>query len=326
VTTLIMMRSALAAEPLLRFVRPRRCRPLLRVVLALLAPLALAASGPGHAQEPKDRDFRECPDCPEMVGIPAGRFVMGSPRGEPGRFDSEGPQHEVSVTAFALGKYDVTSRQFLTFLRETGYQPAPCDPVLGLGWRSPRKGLAYAPAYEEPPKWPAVCLDWRDAEAYIAWLNGSVRRLRPNLEGASGPYRLPSEAEWEYAARAGTRTARWWGDAIGRNHANCNGCGSPWDDRLLAEVDSFTPNPFGLYGMLGNAWQWTLDCWHPNYMGAPRDGSAWTEKGCTKYVIRGGSWDNVPVFVRSASRSASTSSGKYDYSSLTGFRVARDLP
>jgi formylglycine-generating enzyme required for sulfatase activity len=79
--------------------------------------------------------------------------------------------------------------------------------------------------------------------------------------------------------------------------------------------------------MLGNAWQWTLDCWHPNYMGAPRDGSAWTEKGCTKYVIRGGSWDNVPVFVRSASRSASTSNGgKYDYSSLTGFRVARDLP
>jgi formylglycine-generating enzyme required for sulfatase activity len=233
----------------------------------------------------------------------------------------------VSVAAFALGKYDVTSRQFLAFLRDTGYQPAACDPVLGLGWRSPRKGLAYAPAYEEPPKWPAVCLDWRDAEAYVAWLNANVRRLRPNLEGTSGPYRLPSEAEWEYAARAGTRTARWWGDAIGRNHANCNGCGSPWDDRLLADVDSFAPNPFGLYGMLGNAWQWTLDCWHPNYVGAPRDGSAWTEKNCTKFVIRGGSWDNVPVFVRSASRSASASNdGKYDYSSLTGFRVARDLP
>jgi formylglycine-generating enzyme required for sulfatase activity len=311
-----------AATPMLATLQ--RCR---RSLGLFLAALALMASSLGYAQETKDREFRECPDCPEMVGVPAGQFVMGSPRGEPGRFDSEGPQHVVSVTAFALGKYNVTSQQFLTFLKDTGYQPAPCDPVLDLGWRTLRKGLAYAPAYQEPPKWPAVCLDWRDAEAYIAWLNARVRQARPNLEATNGPYRLPSEAEWEYAARGGTRTARWWGDAIGRNKANCNGCGSPWDDRLLAEVDSFAPNPFGLYGMLGNAWQWTLDCWHPNYEGAPRDGSAWTEKNCTKHVIRGGSWDNVPVFVRSASRSASTpNGGKYDYSSLTGFRVARDLP
>jgi formylglycine-generating enzyme required for sulfatase activity len=292
----------------------------------LLAALALIATL-GHAQERKDREFRECADCPEMVGIPAGNFVMGSPPGEPGRFDSEGPQHAVSITAFALSKYGVTSQQFLTFLGDTGYQPAPCDRMLGLGWRSLRKGLAYAPAYEEPPKWPAVCLDWRDANACIAWLNARVRRLRPDLAATSGPYRLPSEAEWEYAARAGTRTARWWGDAIGRNNANCNGCSSPRDNRVLADVDSFAPNPFGLYGMLGNAWQWTADCWHPNYSGAPHDGSAWTEKNCTKRVIRGGSWNNVPVFVRSASRSAGTTNGKeYDYSSLTGFRTARDLP
>jgi formylglycine-generating enzyme required for sulfatase activity len=292
----------------------------------ILAAWALTASSLGHAQQQKDREFRECPDCPEMVGIPAGKFVMGSPPGEPGRFDSESPQHAVSVAAFALGKYDVTSQQFLTFLSDTGYQPVPCDPVLGLGWRS-RRGLAHAPSNEEPPKWPAVCLDWRDAGAYIAWLNARVRRLRPESAASTGPYRLPSEAEWEYAARAGTRTARWWGDAIGRNNANCNGCGSLWDNRLLAEVDSFAPNPFGLYGMLGNAWQWTADCWHPNYRGAPIDGSAWTEKNCGKRVIRGGSWDNVPVFVRSASRSASaTNGGKYDYSSLTGFRLARDLP
>jgi formylglycine-generating enzyme required for sulfatase activity len=307
-----------------RFAKSHHCRQPLGI---LLTALALMASSPGHTQERDDREFQECPDCPVMVGIPAGKFVMGSPPGEPGRFASEGPQHVVSVMAFALGKYAVTSRQFLTFLKDTGYQPAPCDPVLDLGWRSPRRGLAYAPAYEEPPKWPAVCLDWRDAEAYIAWLNARVRRLRPNEVAASGSYRLPSEAEWEYAARAGTRTARWWGDAIGRNNANCNGCGSAFDDRLLADVDSFAPNPFALYGMLGNAWQWTLDCWHPSYTGAPTDGSAWTERNCTKHVIRGGSWDNVPVFVRSASRSASApNGGKYDYSSLTGFRVARDLP
>lgn len=133
--------------------------------------------------------------------------------------------------------------------------------------------------------------------------------------------------EWEYAARAGTKTARWWGEAIGRNRANCNGCGSPWDDRLLATVESFAPNPFGLYGLLGNAWQWTEDCWHPNYIHAPDDGRAWTEKNCEKHVIRGGSWNNLPVLVRSASRSFGTSDGgDYDNSSLTGFRVARDLP
>jgi formylglycine-generating enzyme required for sulfatase activity len=292
----------------------------------ILAACVLTASNPALAQEHKDREFRECSDCPEMVGIPAGKFLMGSPLGEPGRFDSESPQHPVSVAAFALGKYGITSREFLVFLSDTGYQPAACDPVLGLGWHSQR-GLAHAPSREEPPKWPAVCLDWRDAESYIAWLNAKVRRLRPELVAASGPYRLPSEAEWEYAARAGTRTARWWGDAIGRNNANCNGCGSPFDNRLLAEVDSFKPNLFGLYGMLGNAWQWTADCWHPNYRGAPSDGSAWTEKNCSRHVIRGGSWDNVPVFVRSAARSASTpNGGPYDYSSLTGFRVARDLP
>ena len=262
-----------------------------------------------------------------MIGIPAGTFVMGSPANEPGRFDSEGPQHVVSIKAFALGKYNITSEQFLIFLRERRYQPVACNAVLGMGWRSPAKGTVYAPEYDEPPKWPAVCLDWRDADAYIPWLNAKVRRLRPESAEGKGPYRLPSEAEWEYAARAGTKTARWWGDAIGVNKANCNGCGSKWDDRLLADVDTFAPNPFGLYGILGNAWQWMADCWHLNYKGAPTDGSAWTEKNCGRHVIRGGSWNNLPVFVRSAARSGSvTDGGEYDYSSLTGFRVVRDLP
>jgi len=284
-------------------------------------------SGPGHQQGSTDHVFRECADCPELIGIPAGKFLMGSPANEPGRFDSEGPLHVVSIKAFALGKYDITSEQFLVFLKETRYQPVACNAVLGMGWRSPAKGTVYAPEYDEPPKWPAVCLDWRDADAYIAWLNAKVRRLRPESTEGKGPYRLPSEAEWEYAARAGTNTARWWGDAIGVNKANCNGCGSKWDDRLLADVDSFAPNPFDLYGMLGNAWQWTADCWHLNYKGAPTDGSAWTERNCGRHVIRGGSWNNLPVFVRSAARSGSvTDGGEYDYSSLTGFRVVRDLP
>jgi len=288
----------------------------------VIAILGLIASSSAEAQSYKDREFRECRDCPEMVGIPAGQFVMGSPKTEPGRFDSEGPQHTVSIKAFALGKYDITAAQFLAFLRSTGHRPAACNRILGLGWGSPGGGLE-----QQPPEWPAVCLGWEDAQAFVAWLNAEVHKARPGLVPDKGPYRLPSEAEWEYTARAGTKTARWWGEAIGVNKANCNGCGSPFDDRLLAAVNAFAPNPFGLYGMLGNAWQWTADCWHANYLHAPDDGSAWLETSCTKRVIRGGSWNSLPALVRSASRSFSTDDGgDYDYSSLTGFRIARDLP
>lgn len=276
------------------------------------------------------REFKECPECPQMVAIPAGRFVMGSPPGEPGRFDNEGPQHVVTIKAFALAKTPVTSAAFLDFLRATGYQPQPCNEILSMQWHQFGRGIAYPPFGPEPPDWPAVCLDEKDARAYIAWINKQVRIARPSLDARkNGPYRLPSEAEWEYAARAGTTTARWWGNAIGTNNANCNGCGSKWDNRLLAPVGSFPANPFGLDGMLGNIWEWTADCWHPSYVGAPTDGSAWVEPGCTRHVIRGGSWNNVPVFVRSAARVGADDDGpgqRFDYSTLAGFRLARDLP
>ena len=174
-----------------------------------------------------------------MVGVPAGKFLMGSPAHEPGRFDSEGPQHVVTLKAFALGKYDVTSEEFLTFLRASRYHPAPCNPLLGLGWKVEGRDLAYPPSQDEPPRWPAVCLSWKDAEAYIAWLNVQVKQAHPVLANRAGPYRLPSEAEWEYAARAGTNTARWWGEGIGSANANCKGCGSQWDAKKTAPVGSF---------------------------------------------------------------------------------------
>ena len=252
-----------------------------------------------------------------------GKIPDGQSR-EAGRFDSEGPQHVVTVKAFALGQFDVTSEEFLAFLRASRYQPAPCNPLLGLGWKVAGRDLAYPPSQDEPPRWPAVCLSWKDAQAYIGWLNAQVKAAHPVLANRAGPYRLPSEAEWEYAARAGSNTARWWGEEIGAANANCNGCGSEWDNRVLAPVDAFAPNPFGFYGMLGNAWQWTQDCWHPSYAGAPPDGSAWLEQNCAKHVLRGGAWNNVPIFVRAASRNGGD--GDYDYSSLAGFRVARDLP
>jgi formylglycine-generating enzyme required for sulfatase activity len=260
-----------------------------------------------------------------MVWIPAGTFLMGSPATEAGRFASEGPQHRVSVPAFALSKYLISTEEFLQFLRVTGYQPAPCDEVAELSWDSPGHGAAYPPVVPEVELEPAVCLNWYDAEAYVAWLNSIAGHSGTGRSHA--PYRLVSEAEWEYAARAGTTSARWWGDGIGSGKANCNGCGSPWDGREIAPNGSFGPNPFGLFDMLGNVWQWTDDCWNENYVGAPPDGSAWKKGDCTRRVLRGGSWSNVPVFVRSAMRNKADAAGRdFDYSSYAGFRVARCGP
>ena len=302
----------------------------------LLLGLCLVA-GPARAQ---DRDtplstFKDCSNCPEMVVIPAGRFVMGSPPTEPGRFDTEGPRHIVTLRAFAIGKYVVTDKEFLAFLEDTGYQPEPCDKLLGLSWQVPTYGRAYPPGGVESPRTPAVCLSWYDAQAYIKWLNGKVRALHArtgaakdvSTAGDDGPYRLPSEAEWEYAARAGTTTARWWGNGIGKNNANCNGCGSKWDNDLLAPEGSFKPNPWGLYDVLGDAWQWVADCWNDSYVHAPTDGSAWLTGDCTKRVWRGGSWDNLPAFVRSAARNRGDAHNRdFDYESYAGFRVAKTLP
>jgi len=291
--------------------------------LILGVSIALTAA---HAQERPDREFRECADCPEMVAVPAGGFLMGSLATEHGRFDSEGPRHAVAVRAFAIGKYDVTIAEFLIFLRETGYQPLPCDTIQHISWHSPGHDLATPPGETDPPLWPAHCLNWSDAQAYIAWLNRKVS-TQATTRRLDGPYRLPSEAEWEYAARAGTTTARWWGDGIGVGNADCNGCGSKWDDELLAPVGSFGPNPFGLYGMLGNVWQWVNDCWNESYVGAPSDGSSWMSGDCTMRVLRGGSWSNLPVFVRSAARAKAYVDGAdSDYSNYSGFRVARTLP
>ncbi|MDR3437902.1 formylglycine-generating enzyme family protein [Telmatospirillum sp.] len=261
--------------------------------------------------------FRDCPECPEMVAIPGGRFAMGSPSGERGRYDAEGPQHAVSVPAIAVGRYDVTVQEFATFVKATGYDGGACDWPSGTSWRS----SGFIPAD------PVVCVSWHDANAYIDWLNARVHGLPSGSTGLKGPYRLPTEAEWEYAARAGTRTSRWWGDGIGTGNANCNGCGSRWDDKQLSPVGSFPPNPFGLYDMLGNVWQWTEDCWNENYEGAPADGRAWTSGDCGKRVLRGGSWSNLPTFLRSAARNRDSADNRsFDFASYAGFRVVRELP
>ena len=291
----------------------------LAILLALLAAtLPLGAQSPPKNET--DRQFRECPECQDMVAIPAGKFLMGSPAHEPGRFDSEGPQHVVTVKAFALSKYPVTSGEFLAFLTATHYQPQPCNPLLGLGWRQLSRGLAATPTDVEPPRWPAVCLDWKDAEAFIAWINGRAKLSHPEL-GNRNPYRLPSEAEWEYAARAGTTTPFWWGD-------NDDGAAAyAWykdnSDGKTHAVGLKPANPFGLYDMVGNVWQWTEDCYADNYAKAPINGSAVeSPDGCMR-VDRGSCWLYPSWLLRSATRERNPA----DFRDVVmGFRVARTLP
>jgi formylglycine-generating enzyme required for sulfatase activity len=239
--------------------------------------------------------FRECAkDCPTMIVIPTGEFIVGSPPTEPDRSDNEEPQHKVTIaTPFAVSEYDVTFDDWDACV-SVGACPAASDGDYGRGTR------------------PVINVSWNDAQQYAAWLS----------EMTGQPYRLLTEAEWEYAARAGTTTAYYWGDEIGKGNASCDGCGSAWDNLSTSPVGSFPPNAFHLYDMAGDVWQWVEDCYHSNYDGAPTDGSAWRTGDCSSRVIRGASWDYRPKGLRSAVRAKQFVDYR-DY--YLGFRVARTL-
>jgi formylglycine-generating enzyme required for sulfatase activity len=247
-----------------------------------------------HALKPL-ASFRECAkDCPEMIFIPAGEFTMGSPAAEQGRYNNEGRQHRVTIAKpFAVSKYDVTFADWDACV-SVGACPKATDSGFGRDTK------------------PVINVDWDDAQTYVAWLSKMTGQ----------PYRLLTEAEWEYAARAGTTTAYYWGDDTGKGNANCDGCGSQWDAKQTSPVGSFAANQFGLYDMAGNVLQWVQDCYRGNYDGAPTDGSAWTSGDCSNRVVRGGSWDNLPRVLRSAGRVGITS-GDRDVD--LGFRVGRTL-
>jgi formylglycine-generating enzyme required for sulfatase activity len=261
----------------------------------VLSPDAERALKPGQA-------FRECAkDCPMMVVAPAGEFMMGSPPTEKGRMPDEGPQHRVTIARpFAVSKYDVTFNDW--------------DACVSVGG-CPREGLAGDVDWGRDTR-PVIYVSWDDAQQYVAWLSQMTGK----------PYRLLSDAEFEYAARAGTQTAYPWGDDIGENNANCVGCGSQWTGSAgtwqTAPVGSFAANRFGLYDMVGNVWKWVQDCYHPNYNGAPTDGLTWPGGDCTARVIRGGSWSDGPQLVRPAFRDR-TSTNDRNYT--LGFRVGRTL-
>src|SRR5262245_3850139 len=189
--------------------------------------------------------FRECAkDCPEMVVVPAGQVTMGSPTTEKGRYGNEGPQHSVAIPRpFAVSKFEVTF--------------ADWDACVAVGG-CPREGRASDAGWGRGRQ-PVIFVSWDDAQAYVAWLSRMTDKT----------YRLLTEAEWEYAARAGSQAAYSWGDEIGKGNANCGGCGSQWDSKETAPVGSFAANAFGLHDMHGNLWEWVEDCFHEDYNGGP---------------------------------------------------------
>ena len=260
-------------------------RPVQQAVVQAASP---TPPPPAQASLQPGHVFRDCTGahCPELVVIPAGSFVMGSNDGDA----DENPPHSVSVRSFALGKYEVTQGQWKAVM---GSNPS--------GFK------------ECGDNCPVEQVSWSDIQQYLAKLNG--------MTGMK--YRLASEAEWEYAARAGSTGKYSWGNEIGRNQANCNGCGSRWDDKSTAPVGSFSANAFGLHDMHGNVWEWVEDVWHDNYAGAPTDGSAWKSGGdSSRGVLRGGSWNFNPGFLRSANRFGNSPV----FRSGLGFRLARTVP
>ncbi|MBV0932738.1 SUMF1/EgtB/PvdO family nonheme iron enzyme [Marinobacterium weihaiense] len=230
---------------------------------------------------------------PQMAILPSGRFRMGDLHGQGD--DNEYPVHEVVIAhGFALSRHEVTFAEYDRFAQATG-RPLPADEGWGRGSR------------------PVINVSWRDASAYTVWLR----------EQTGQPYRLPTEAEWEYAARAGTESMYWWGDSPMDGYAVCDGCGSQWDGQQTAPVGSTRANPWGLFDLSGNVDEWVQDCYQPDYSQAPKDGSAEQASGCHQRVMRGGSWFDIPRLVRPASRYRHPEDSARN---SWGFRVALDLP
>jgi formylglycine-generating enzyme len=308
-------------------------------LLALTATLAggslLATPGYAAPTHKPGESFRDCRNvCPEMVALPPGGFLMGSPPtdGRQGAEGEEQPQHRVTISyAFAVGKFEITRDEYANFVRETGladpdgcnaHEPPHWPTIMGLNWHNT--------SFPQTGRDPAVCVSWHEAQAYTRWLS----------EKTGQTYRLLSEAEWEYAARAGTNTQAFWGDSEEEACQYANGVDLSLVDRFpkaqwenvapchdghvfTAPVGSFQPNSFGLYDMEGNVFEWVTDCWAKNYDGAPTDGSARIDGDCSKRVNRGGSWTSTPTGLRSTHRDE-------DHVERTrvvdlGFRVARSL-
>ena len=308
--------------------------------LVLLFPLLLLVCI-GHAAGDLRREgaspavFRDCASCPQMVRIPSGEFLMGAAPDEEERerlgeaFRNRSiPQRRVRIDAFSIGRFEVTRGEFRRFAEATGHNGDACFVWAG-GEHWLDSGAAWdRPGYPQDDGHPATCVSWEDAEAYVHWLSRLTGRH----------YRLPSEAEWEYAARASTDTPRFWGTNGQAACAHANGADArlratlvvakDWDAAdcddghvHTAPAGSFRANAFGLHDMLGNAAEWTADCWNPDYLGAPADGRSRSDGDCWLRAVRGGAWDEGPVGLRAAYRVGSPVVIRVY---ARGFRVVRD--
>ncbi len=268
-----------------------------------------------------------------MIVVPAGAFMMGSPPTEEGRFDVEGQQRRVDIARpFGVGIYNVTRGEYATFVKETGYaRSAICNIIYNgtkfVESKDPAKNWR-DPGFTQTDRDPVVCVSWNDAQAYLRWLNAKLPGAKEE-----GPYRLMSEAEYEYAERAGTTTPFYWGEQADHSKANYGGdkCCVPlsvgddhWD--FTSPVGSFPPNPFGLSDMAGNAGSILADCltwWDASREKAPRDGAPYVQPDCKVHPFKGNSWDVSPQFLRAANVGGAArpeSGGDHG-----GFRVAKTL-
>jgi formylglycine-generating enzyme len=311
-------------------------RPTTWLLLSCLTAAAAEAKSASPVDFDVGTEFRDCDACPEMIVVPAGTFTMGSPPSEPGRRDDEGPQMEIRIAQhFAVGRYEVTRQQYETFLSDTGH------PVSGNCMTDRRKPGNWAldaetnfrdPGFPQTGGHPAACVSWNDAKAYVAWLNAK----------AGGGYRLPTEAEWEYVARAGSTTAYPWGPSIHDGCGHMNGFdkviadkkGDLYKDEAISfancsdgflntsPVGSYAANGFGIHDMIGNLAEWVEDCSTQSYApmkpgGTPMGGD------CSKRMVRGGSWGTQPRQLRSAERLRYSPT---DLDDSIGIRVAKSLP
>ena len=287
-------------------------------------PVVPRTGAPTRQYVPGD-SFSDCAHCPQMVVVPAGHFMMGSASYERGRSRNEGPQHKVTIgKPFAIGKFEVTFGEFMAFARATHHRKGYACDTYEHRLTQKRTGRSYEnPGFRQSDRNPVVCVSWADIQAYLAWLSKKTDKR----------YRLPSEAEWEYAARSGTTTAYFFGNDVNRicKYANADDASThdSWRIRscndhsgeAVTPVGHYLPNGFGLYDTVGNVWEYVADCWTANYRNAPTDGSTVTKRGCNLRIMRGGSWANPATGLRSAFRRLTGDEPVYN----KGFRVVRDL-
>ena len=252
--------------------------------------------------------FTDCTGCPQMVVVPAGSFIMGSKMEEEAHNGDEEPTHRVTIAKpFAVGRFEITRGQYAAFVEATGHKTGDsCWVWIGTLFKNAKGKSFRDPGYQQADDHPVACVSWDDAQAYAEWLSAETHEN----------YRLLSEAEWEYAARAGTTSAFATGDALlTKKQANFDADGT-------VQVGSYDANGFGLQDMHGNLWEWVQDCYADSYKDAPEDGSARKDNSDCKRVNRGGGWGDYPKYLRSASRKSDSPTGWF---SVVGFRLARTL-